>query len=119
MITKHLRRRGEIPKEQIKDRFVQFGFVIKGEKFNSKMTSYLTDILIYYLKDVFYKAWYPYPKKGKQLRKSNLAPQRHVTMHGEINPAYFTKENCLKFISSVDAILLTSLRRSELSISRQ
>ena len=56
------------------------------------MTKYLTKILISYLKGVFYKAWFHFPKNGKQLRKAKIAPQRHVTLHGEVKPLYCTKE---------------------------
>jgi hypothetical protein len=119
LVTAHVRRKREIPEKNLADRFKQFGDLIKGEAFNSDMTRYLTDVLVQNLTDAFYKTWYPYPKGGKLYQPSNLSPQRHVMLHGEVAPKYFTSGNCLKLISTLDAIILLSLRKSEIAIHRE
>src|SRR3990167_5877479 len=118
LITEHIKRKGQSPKSVLKERFEQIGNIIKGEAFNTKMTRYLTDILLSNLKNTFYKTWYPYRKKGKLYAKSSLSPQRNVTLHGEINLKYFTQENCIKLICIVDAIILLSLTKNEIPAAR-
>lgn len=114
LITEHIKRKRQLPKPSPKDRFYQFGEIIKSEKFNTEMTRYLTDVLISNLTEAFYKTWYPYPKKGKIYKQPTISPQRHVLMHGEVNPRYFTQENCIKLICILDAIILLSLQKNDL-----
>lgn len=116
LVTEHIKRKGEIVEGDIGERFGQFGNLIKGERFNTKFTCYLTDILVTYLRKTFYKTWFPYPKRSRRYRSSMLSPQRHVILHGEVNPKYFTAENCLKLICVSDAIILLSLKSSELPV---
>lgn len=119
LITEHIKRKCEIVKADLKERFTQFGDIIKGEIFNTNFTCYLTDILIKYLRNSFYKTWYPYPRRGRRYRPSTLAPQRHVILHGEINLKYFTAENCIKLICVLDSIILLSLKSSELPVHKR
>jgi hypothetical protein len=114
LITEHIKRKRQSAQQNLKDRFKQFGDIIKGEPFNTEMTRYLTDLLVSNLTKSFYKMWYPYPKRGKRYRPSSLSPQRNVVLHGEVNTRYFTPENCLKLISILDAIILLSLRKREI-----
>lgn len=120
LVTEHIKRKrkGKILESDIKKRFIQFGNLIKGERFNTKFTCYLTNILVTYLANTFYKKWYPYPKSGRRYRQSTLSPQRHVILHGEVDPKYFTAENCLKLICILDAIILLSLKSSELPVRK-
>jgi len=114
LVTAHIKRKGMMPKRSLDKRFKQFGDIIKAEKFNTWMTCYLTDKLISYLKNAFYKTWFPY--HAKQI--PNIGPQRHVLLHGEFHLKYFNAESCLKLICVIDAIILLSIKRSELSIGR-
>lgn len=114
LITKHIKRRRMPPEVSPKDRFSQFGDIVKSESFNTEFTRYLTDVLVSNLSNAFYKTWYPYPKKGKVYRASSLSPQRHVALHGQVNPKYFTQENCVKLICILDSVILLSLRKTEL-----
>jgi hypothetical protein len=114
IINDHIIRKRQLPQPSLKDRFNQFGEIIKMETFNTEMTIYLTNILINDLHKSFYKTWYPYPRHGRRYRPADVSPQRHVISHGKINPKYFTQENCIKLICILDAIILLSLRKSEL-----
>ncbi len=114
LITEHIIRKRQSPEERFIPRVNQFGDIIKGEVFNSELTRYLTDLLILNLNEAFYKTWFPTPRRGKRYRPSNLSPQRHVLSHGEVNPKYFTAENCLKLICVLDAIILLSLLKKEI-----
>jgi len=114
LITEHIKRKRQSPEPFLKDRFIQFGEIIKGEAYNTEMTRYLTEVLVTNLKEAFYKTWYPYPKKGKRYQPSNLSPQRHVVLHGEFKQKYFTPENCLKLICILDALILLSLQKREI-----
>lgn len=114
LTNEHIRRRHQSPEPSLIDRFKQFGEIIKGESFNTELTRHLTDILVFNLKDAFYKTWFPFRRSGRQLQPSSISPQRHVTLHGEVNPKYFTQYNCLKLICILDAIILLSLTKKEL-----
>ena len=120
LVTEHIKRKGETVERDLGDRFKQFGNIIKGERYNTKFTCYLTNILARYLKNAFYKKWYPYPsRRGTQHQPSTLAPQRHVILHGKVNPKYFSAENCIKLICVLDAIILLSLKYSELPVHKR
>lgn len=114
LTTEHIKRRQQSPEPVLEDRFKQFGEIIKGEAFNTEMTRYLTDVLVFNLKDAFYKTWFPFRTRGRQFQPSSISPQRNVVLHGEVNPKYFTQHNCLKLICILDAIILLSLTRKEL-----
>lgn len=116
LITEHIIRKRQSPEEHFKNRVNQFGDIINGEVFNTELTRYLTDLLIVNLNEVFYKTWFPAPRRGKRYRPSNLSPQRHVLSHGKVNPKYFTPENCLKLICVLDAIILLSLLKKEIPL---
>lgn len=114
LITAHIKRKRLPLAESITARFRQFGDVIKSETFNTEFTHYLTDVLVSNLTNAFYRAWYPYPRSGKQYQASTLSPQRNVVLHGEVKSKYFTAENCVKLICVLDAVILLSLRKAEL-----
>jgi len=114
LTTAHIKRRHQSPEPVLKDRFRQFGDIIKGESFNTEFTRYLTDALVFNLRDAFYKTWFPFKKGGKKFQPSGISPQRNVVLHGEVHPKYFTQHNCLKLICILDAIILLSLTKTEL-----
>jgi hypothetical protein len=114
LITYHIKRKNQHPKERLDERFKQFGDIIKSEKFNTTMTKYLTDFFIRNLKKTFFKTWFPFPKQRKKYSGSNISPQRHILLHGGVKKAYFTEENCIKLICIIDNIILLSLRKTEL-----
>jgi len=114
LTTAHIKRRHQSPEPVLKDRFRQFGDIIKGESFNTQLTRYLTDVLVFNLKDAFYRTWFPFKRGGKEFRPSGISPQRNVVLHGEVHPKYFTHHNCLKLICILDAIILLSLTKTEL-----
>lgn len=114
LTTAHIKRRHRSPEERLKDRFRQFGEIIRSESFNTELTRDLTDMLVFNLTDAFYKRWFPFKKGGKGFQPSDISPQRHVVLHGEVNLKYFTPHNCLKLICVLDAIILLSLTKTEL-----
>ncbi|OGN93525.1 MAG: hypothetical protein A2Z75_03270 [Chloroflexi bacterium RBG_13_50_10] len=119
LVNEHIRRKRCVPEEKSKERFKQFGNLVKAEKFNSRMTVYLCNILTSHLKHTFYQKWYPFPRKGRLYRGSPVAPQRHLISHGKTIKQYFTAANCLKLICVIDAIILLSLRRNEVKSTKK
>lgn len=123
LITEHIKRKGHTPEEDLEKRFLQFEEIINNEKYNTKFTLYLANKLVTHLKKAYFKKWFPFPKTYKRVnitkiyRGSTICPQRHVILHGHVNSNYYTKENCLKLIGIIDAIVLLSLRKSELPAS--
>ena len=112
LITKHIYRKQENPARKIEQRFKQFGDIIINEEYNTWMTKYLTRKLVSYLSNKYFKIWYPHTRS----RMSSLAPQRHVLSHGSFIPEYFSKLNCLKLVTIIDAIILLSLNKRELKL---
>jgi len=119
LINEHIRRKRCVPEEKLKERFKQFGNLVKAEEFNSKMTIYLCNILTSHLQHTFYREWYPFPRKGRLYRGSLVTPQRHLILHGKTIKQYFTAANCLKLICVIDAIILLSLRSNEVKVTKK